>query len=98
MSVAPGGSIVTDWRLACRESDAVDLAANSHVGDRPGDVADRVARDRIPFTGKPGSGCGDLASDFELVAVARTIHGLIERCALRCHVVMHLEANSLFPC
>src|ERR1700726_1080436 len=80
------------------ESDAVDLAANSRAGDRPGDVADRIARDLIPFAGEPGSRRGDLASDFELVAVARTKQALLERRAVRCHVVMRLAANPLIPC
>src|ERR1700675_2635681 len=80
------------------ESDAVHLAANSRAGDRPGNVADRIARDLIPFAGEPGSRRGDLASDFELVAVARTTQGLLERRAVRCHVVMRLAAKPLTPC
>ena len=54
------------------ESDAIDFTANSRAGNRPGDVADRIARDLIPFAGETGSRRGYIASDVELVAVART--------------------------
>jgi hypothetical protein len=80
------------------ESDTVDLTANSRAGDCPGEVADRIACDLIPIAGEPSSRRGDLASDIELVAVARTTQGLLERRAVRCHVVMRLAAKPLTPC
>jgi hypothetical protein len=80
------------------ESDAIDFTANSRAGNRPGDVADRIARDLIPFAGETGSRRGYIAFDVELVAVARTEQALLERRAVRCHVVVRLAANSLTPC
>ena len=77
------------------ESDAIDFTANSRAGNRPGDVADRIAPDLIPFAGETGSRRGYIAFDVELVAVARTEQALLERRAVRCHVVVRLAANSL---
>ena len=66
------------------------LTKIAHVEPRP----DISCNDRRPLY----EARGDLASDFELVAVARTTQDLLERRAVRCHVVMRLAANSLSPC
>lgn len=77
-----------DWtkkssvRQVLQNGGAVDIGSNSRAGDRPRDVADRIARNLFPFAGEPCSRRGDLTSDFELVAVARTTKGLIERRAV----------------
>jgi hypothetical protein len=64
-------------QIRCK-SDALDRGSNLAVGDRPGDVADRIAGDFIPFAGEVSSRCRDLAFDFKLVAVARAMQSLIE--------------------